>query len=334
MEKTRISDLSSCIPSEKLFIAFWNVENLFDVESAARSEKLYRVINKDLTGWNDALLDSKLGQLSKIIRSMNSGAGPDILGVCEVENESVLIKLTEKIAGEGGRAYHVAHTDANDNRGIDVAFLYDPAIAGTSPDKMFQHWIIKRYATRELFQVNFEIDGQTIVVVGNHWPARTAGQYESEPYRMTAGETLSYCIARIQQELGDDVAIIVLGDFNDEPFNRSVTEYALSINDRRRVADGRNPYLLNLMWPLLASGIGSYVYEGRWYMLDQIMVSRGIVNGNCGWQVQGNAQLEAVVLMSYPKKIGPRRFGIKSSERDTAGFSDHYPVSVTLKRKK
>lgn len=334
MEKTRISDLSPCILCEKIFIAFWNVENLFDVESAARSEKLYRVINKDLAGWNDALLDSKLGQLSKIIRSMNAGAGPDILGVCEVENESVLIKLTEKIAGAGGRAYQVAHTDANDSRGIDVAFLYDPNIAGTSPDKMFQHWIIKRYATRELFQVNFEIDGRTIVVVGNHWPARSAGQYESEPYRMTAGETLSYCIERIQQELGDDVAIIVLGDFNDEPFNRSITEYALSLNDRRRVADGRNPYLLNLMWPLLASGIGSYVYEGRWYMLDQIMVSRGIVNGNCGWQVQGNAQVEAVALMSYPKKIGPRRFGIKSSERDTAGFSDHYPVSITLKRKK
>ena len=181
MEKTRISDLSPCILSEKLFIVFWNVENLFDVESAARSEKLYRVINKDLAGWNDALLDSKLGQLSKIMRSMNAGAGPDILGVCEVENESVLIKLTEKIAGAGGRAYQVAHTDANDSRGIDVAFLYDPNIAGTSPDKMFQHWIIKRYATRELFQVNFEIDGQTIVVVGNHWPARSAGQYESEP---------------------------------------------------------------------------------------------------------------------------------------------------------
>jgi len=334
MGKTEISDVSSCIPSDKLFIAFWNVENLFDAESADRPEKLRRMIGKDLTGWNDALLDSKLGQLSKIIRSMNSGAGPDILGVCEAENRNVLIKLTKKIFSEGGRKYQVAHADASDNRGVDVAFLYDPNIAGTSPDKMFQHWIIKRYATRELFQVNFAIDGRTIVVVGNHWPARSAGQYESEPYRMTAGETLSYYIERIQQELGDDVAIIVLGDFNDEPFSRSITEYALSLNDRRRMTEGKNPYLLNLMWPILASGAGSYVYEGQWYMLDQIMVSRGVVNGNCGWQLQGDAQIEAVTLMSYPKKIGPRRFGIKSSERDTAGFSDHYPVSVTLQRKK
>ncbi len=333
MGKTRTNDSSSCIPSDKLFIAFWNVENLFDAESAERPDKLRKILSKDIAGWDDDLLDLKLRQLSRVICSMNAGTGPDILGVCEVENRNVLIKLTAKIVSEGGRKYQVAHADTNDNRGVDVAFLYDPDIAGTSPDKMFQHWIIKRYATRELFQVNFAIGGRTIVVVGNHWPARTAGQYESEPYRMTAGETLSYCVERIQQELGDDVAIIVLGDFNDEPFNRSITEYALSINDRRRVMDGKNPYLLNLMWPTLAAGVGSHVYEGQWYMLDQIMVSRGIVNGNCGWQLQGDAQIEAVALMSYPKKIGPRRFGIKSSERDTAGFSDHYPVSVTLKRK-
>ncbi|MEQ8151862.1 MAG: hypothetical protein ABRQ32_03080, partial [Smithellaceae bacterium] len=136
MGKTEISDVSSCIPSDKLFIAFWNVENLFDAESADRPEKLRRMIGKDLTGWNDALLDSKLGQLSKIIRSMNSGAGPDILGVCEAENRNVLIKLTKKIFSEGGRKYQVAHADASDNRGVDVAFLYDPNIAGTSPDKM------------------------------------------------------------------------------------------------------------------------------------------------------------------------------------------------------
>lgn len=316
----------------KLFVAFWNVENLFDVESADRPEKLRKLIGKDIAGWDETLLGSKLSQLSKVIRSMNSGAGPDILGVCEIENKDVLAKLAERIASDGGRTYQIAHADTSDNRGIDVAFLYDPTIASTSPDKMYQHWVVKRYATRELFQVNFDIDGQTVVMIGNHWPSRTAGQYESEPYRMTAGETLSYWVERIQQELGNDVAIIALGDFNDEPFNRSITEYALSVNDSRRVISGKNPYLLNLMWPILASGGGSHIYDGQWNMLDQIMVSRGIVSGKSGWKQHGDARIEAVAIMSHPRKVGPRRFGIKPTERDTAGFSDHYPVSVALKR--
>ena len=183
---------------DTLFMAFWNVENLFEVESADRSENLRRIIAKDIAGWDQSLLESKLRQLSTVIRSMNSGAGPDILGVCEIENRNVLVKLTEQISNDGGREYQVAHADTSDNRGIDVAFLYDPMVASTSPDEMFQHWVVKRYATRELFQVNFKIDGKTVVLIGNHWPSRTAGQYESEPYRMTAGETLSYWIEIIR----------------------------------------------------------------------------------------------------------------------------------------
>jgi predicted extracellular nuclease len=317
---------------DRLFLAFWNVENLFDVETADRPEKLKRIVGKDLAGWDGVLLDAKLRQLSKVIRAMNAGAGPDILGVCEVENRNVLLGLAARIAGDGGRHYEVAHADTSDNRGIDVAFLYDPQIAGASPGEMFQHWIVKRYATRELFQVNFRIDGRTLVLVGNHWPARSAGQYESEPYRMTAGETLAYWIERIQAELGEDAAIVVMGDFNDEPFNRSLAEYALSTNDSRQVANGRNPYLLNLMWPILASGAGSHYYGGRWNMLDQILVSRGVVNGKSGWRQRGDARIEGKALMSLRNKLGPRRFGISPGERDTAGFSDHFPVSVTLER--
>lgn len=316
----------------ELFIAFWNVENLFDVETADRSEKIRKLIARDIAGWDEVLLGAKLGQLSKVIRSMNAGAGPDIMGVCEVENRAVLMKLAEKIASDGGREYQVAHADTSDNRGIDVAFLYDPAITSVSPNQTYQHWIVKRFATRELFQVNFEVNGQIVVLVGNHWPSRTAGQYESEPYRMTAGETLSYWVERIQQEQGNDVPVVVLGDFNDEPFNRSLIEYALSINDSRRVISGKNPYLLNLMWPILASGAGTYTYGGQWNLFDQIMVSRGILSGKSGWQLHGAAQIEAAAFMSYPKKIGPRRFGIKPTERDVAGFSDHYPVSIKLKR--
>lgn len=317
---------------DELFIAFWNVENLFDVETAERPEKLRKLIAKDIAGWNDDLLDAKVGQLSKVIRSLNSGNGPDILGVCEVESQAVLQKLAARIVSDGGRAYRIAHADAGDNRGIDVAFLYDGAVAETSPDEMFQHWIVKRYATRELFQVNFRIDGKPVVLVGNHWPSRSAGQYESEPFRIIAGETLSYWIERIQEELGEDVPIVVLGDFNDEPFNRAISEYALGVNDGRVVMAGQNPYLLNLMWPLLAAGAGSHVFDGRWNMLDQIMVSRGIVNGNGGWKVRGPAKVEALSLMAHPRKLGPRRFGIRPSERDRDGFSDHFPVSITLGR--
>ncbi|NLR74226.1 endonuclease/exonuclease/phosphatase family protein [Leeia aquatica] len=313
---------------QPLFLAFWNVENLFDLETAPRLDKLQKVIGKSLQGWDDAVLSSKLGQLSKVIRSLNEGKGPDALGVCEVESAAVLGKLCQRIATDGGRQYQVAHADSSDARGIDVAFLYDAQRmqAGAT----FQHWVVKRKATRDLLQVNFTVEGQPLVLIANHWPSRLGGQYESEPYRMTAGETLAYWHQRIQQELGPQVAVVAMGDFNDEPFNRSLQEYALAVNDRDTVLNGRNPYWLNLMWPLLATGQGSHYYDG-WGMLDQMLVSKGVVNGQSGWRVETPCRIEGQGLMAQSNRQ-PHRFGLEPGKRDLNGFSDHFPVSLTLQR--
>ncbi len=95
-----------------------------------------------------------------------------------------------------------------------------------------------------------------LVLVGNHWPARLGGQYKSEPYRIMAAETLSYWHERIKEYKGDKVPIVVMGDFNDEPYNRSLREYALSTQSRAKVLRSRSPRLFNLMWPLMGQALG------------------------------------------------------------------------------
>ena len=243
----------------------------------------------------------------------------------------MLARLTRAVRDAGGRGYKIAHADTSDARGIDVAFIYDPKVARTKKSEWFQHWVLKRYATRELFQVNFTVDDKMLVVVGNHWPSRSAGQYESEPFRIMAAETLAYWVERIHEIQGDDVALVVLGDFNDEPFNRSVNEYARSTASRDQVLRSRSHHLLNLMAPLAGAGLGSLLYDGRWNMLDQILVSRGIVTGASGWKLAGDATIEARELMAKPTSGAPRRFGLGSGKNvDLKGFSDHFPIGVKL----
>src|SRR5262245_29694182 len=107
------------------YIAFWNLENLFDIEnSPRRTDKVARVLGKSIKGWTQALLDRKISQLSSIIRQMNSSHGPDLLGICEVENKFVIDLLVQSLALPG-RNYQVIHSDSPDQRGIDVAFIYD-----------------------------------------------------------------------------------------------------------------------------------------------------------------------------------------------------------------
>jgi endonuclease/exonuclease/phosphatase family metal-dependent hydrolase len=313
------------------YIAFWNVENLFDINnSPRRRDKLQRTLAGELTGWTSSVLRTKIRQLASIITQMNGGQGPDILGVCEVENDYVLGQLVNRL-NIPGRNYQIEHHDMSDNRGIDVAFIYDRNSCNAI--EQHSHFIVKRVATRELFQVDFQTaNGNTLILIGNHWPSRSGGQYESEPYRYIAGETLAYFHQRIREEQGNDVAVIAMGDFNDEPFNRSIVKHALGQKTRAKVTRARSPKLLNLMWPLLGSGLGTYYYSNEPNVLDQFLVSKGLLTGNSNISVRTNT----VEIIRFPAMVNtgtypiPIRFG-RGGTHNPNGFSDHFPIGVQVR---
>lgn len=314
----------------RYYLAFWNVENLFDIkDSPRRSEKLQRTLKNELAGWTQSVLDKKWAQLAWAIQQMNDGAGPDLLGLAEIENHYVLEGLLERLAPLA-RKYQIAHADTSDARGIDVAFIYDTDLFNAR--EQFSHFIQKRTATRDLFQVNFEtVAGKRLIVIGNHWPSRIGGQYESEPFRMMAGETLAYFHKRIREIHGNDVAVLAMGDFNDEPFDRSLREYAQAKRGRLGVTHARSAKLLNLMWPMMGDGIGSYFLNNRPLMLDQFLVSKGLLTGKSGF----SARSESVSVFSRPAMLKkgvyhtPLRFG-RGRKMNTAGFSDHFPITMNL----
>ena len=130
------------------------------------------------------------------------------------------------------------------------------------------------------------------------------------------------------------VEIIFTGDFNDEPFNRSMTEYALGQRTDRLVKSKRaeSPYLLNLTWPLMGAGSATQVFEGEVTMLDQLLVNRGFFSDESPWRVK-DSSTEIIRLPEMLEKNGaPRRFGRPSTKSsfDATGFSDHLPVACRI----
>jgi hypothetical protein len=78
------------------YVAWWNLENLFDEENAPasrRTDKVFRAIKDDIAGWTPQSRDRKVDQLASVIAQMNAGGGPDLLGVCEVENRFARVTL-------------------------------------------------------------------------------------------------------------------------------------------------------------------------------------------------------------------------------------------------
>jgi endonuclease/exonuclease/phosphatase family metal-dependent hydrolase len=317
--------------SSQYRIAFWNLENLFDIEnSPRRGDKLQRAIGKDLEGWTQARLDRKVSQLASIIRQMNGGRGPDILGVCEVENDHVMNLLVQALAPLG-RNYAVEHHDMSDRRGIDVGFIFDAALFAV--EAQFSHFVMRRTATRDILQVNFRThSGRLFVVVGNHWPARSGGQLESAGYRAIAGETLTYFHQRILEVHGADTPILAMGDFNDEPFDRSLVDYALSTRSRTKVVNARVARFLNLMWPFMGQGLGTHYFDNFPNVLDQFLVNKNMLKGN----LPIRALPDSVDIVRFPEMIDtgdypkPIRFGGMGKPVDQNGFSDHFPIAVTV----
>ena len=319
------------------YFAWWNLENLFDVfNSDERPEWLQRKLNKELENWDVEILKTKTKQLASVISQMNEGKGPDLLGICEVESQTVIEKLIAEI-DLPDRKYSIVHSETNDGRGIDVAFIYDSKLFKKPRKKdVFSHVILKRNATRDIVQVNFRTKSllkSDLVIIGNHWPSKLGGDLESEPYRIIAAETLSYWIERISSKFEPEVAIIVMGDFNDEPFNRSIVDYALAQKDSAIVKSkrSRKPYLFNLMWSLQKDNSGTHYRDG-WGMLDQILVNRPLLRSEGSLSLVTDS-CEIFRTSAMLKSGKPRRFGrpSKASSFDPDGYSDHLPVTVKIK---
>jgi endonuclease/exonuclease/phosphatase family metal-dependent hydrolase len=319
-------------------VAWWNVENLFDEENAPvsrRPDKVTRAIGANIVGWTPQLRDRKIDQLASVIARMNNAAGPDLLGVCEVENRFVLERLAARVnALVPARAYELVHADTVDERGIDVAFLYDPTwLTVPAQDAVFYHVVMRRTATREIVQVNFTTDrGRTLAVFGNHWPSRSGGQAESAGYRHIAAETLAYFHQRVLEVHDRATPVLAMGDFNDEPFDISLVVHALSTRQQRKVVNATTvPRLWNLMWPQAGLPQGSFYFDSQPNVLDQMMVNKNMATSTAPIR----AVAGSVEILRYPDTFTgsyqePRPFGGMGKPVDRDGFSDHFPIAMQI----
>lgn len=334
------------------FIAFWNLENLFAPEGfAGREPWLAKKVGDDLKGWSEDLFARKIGQLVRIISQMNDGVGPDLLGVCEVENRFCLDALTTALdAALPHRRYDVVHADSSrDQRGIDTAFVFDAERLDVDREKVFSHFVMRRTGTRDITQATFTTKaGNDLVALCNHWPSRSGGPAnESAGFRMTAGETLGYWHERIREERGDTISVIAMGDLNDDPHDPSLTIHAQATRERDDVENATSARFYNLTWNILhqrATDVagkermlyGSLYFRGNGNSFDQLLVSKSLLGGRSPLRVlEHTTRIEAFPeMVASSKNEGPIRFGLPKGNPaknvDREGFSDHFPVSVTI----
>lgn len=312
-------------------VMFYNVENLFDTADNPDTED-EEFTPESEKAWDMERYEKKLDDIASVIRAVNSDELPEIVGLCEVENRKVLEDLVQTRDLKRGN-YAIVHHESPDTRGIDCALLYNmQEFRVLSSEAIPVHFPFdSSLTTRDILYVEGKTaDNETLHLFVNHWSSRYGGQRESEPKRIYCAVTLRKAVDRIMNRQ-PEAKIIIMGDFNDEPTNRSVFEMLLANNKRKNAGDRE---LYNLMYDAHnVRGEGSYNYRGNWNMLDQIIVSRTLLTDTRGWHCgyEDGRILKAEFLLYHDEErqeyVPSRTYG---GPNYYGGFSDHLPVYVTL----
>ena len=362
-------------------VAFWNLQNLFDLDVSPLAADLeYTPVN----GWDKRAFETKINNLADVIRLMFDGKGPDLLGICEIENARVANILIEAI---GRDDYALAHVEHPDIRGIDTSLIYSTRIFDIDESKTQGHMVHLRYPTRDIFEVHLKVrsNNADLTVLVNHWPSRSLGQLETEPFRMTVA---SHCGKLVDDnvklsrkeylQLKDnelslhilnkawDSNVLLMGDLNDEPWNRSVMDILGAgftidhLEEPIRFARGSLPSfksyasksakLFNPMWAMMNKpDQGTHYYSQATQtmnMLDQFLLSRGLYFGLQGLQPKVGIDLvadqatPAERMSPYVPEVDIFRPEIMTTRKgrprefrceNHSGFSDHFPITTTIR---
>ena len=307
---------------EKFPVLFYNVENLFDCDDDTLKND-----NEFLPGsvrhWTFKRYNDKVNKIAKVILASNGWDLPALAGLCEVENKAVLNRLIWE-TGLNEAGYRFVHHESPDKRGIDVALLYrkdvfsvihDSPVVISDPDENF--------FTRDILYVKGVMFGaDTLNVFVCHLPSKYGGEMQSERKRIAAAKILRVVCDSIFNA-NPESNILVMGDMNESPDEQAMSGVLKAGRDT-------GSELVNLSFILEPEKVnGTIKYRGRWYVYDQIIVSRHLMRN--GFSVAPMQVVELPFLLEDDEShTGVKPFRTYIGPMYHGGFSDHLPVKTVI----
>jgi hypothetical protein len=226
------------------------------------------------------------------------------------------------------RDYIVVHRDSPDLRGIDVALMYDRNVFNIDNIEKLQVKLPDGNPTRDILHVILihKKSKEKIHVYVNHWPSRTGGETKTNINRVTAANVLKSNLDLLSKK-EPNANIIILGDFNDNPNDESI-EKILGAKDFECKTQAKNIYL-NLAYRKFSMKQGSYFYNGKFDMIDQVIISSTFLDGRKFEYDCGSFEIVKPPFMIVQE--GKRKGGAiptYEGNRYLGGFSDHFPVAA------
>ena len=323
-------------------VAFYNLENLFDtIHDEGKND--YEYLPDGGMKWTSFKYENKLNNMAYAISQLGTDEDPRgaaCVGVSEVENIGCLYDLCRVLKDKYNRHYEPILLEGPDRRGVDVGFLYNPAMfkpVSTKGYELHAHYAdggvvrsrLQLWVSGYMLDDDRKIVRDKLHISVNHWPSRYGGEESSRATRDTA--------AMLCKQVCDSIylrepraKIIVMGDLNDDPFNHSCAVVMGAKKTREEVGEQG---FFNTMWQKLDRGIGSLAYQGCWNLFDQIFISEPLMNAQLeeGKWVYWKSQIfnKDFLTVQEGKDKGTPFRTVKSGVWQN-GYADHYPTMIYL----
>jgi predicted extracellular nuclease len=317
-------------------VVFYNLENFFDTinDPNVNDDEFTPQSPKK---WNTEKYYKKLANIERVffdIARLDKDF-PIVIGVSEVENRNVLedIVSTPKLTPA---RYRIVHFDSPERRGVDVAFLYRPDVFKLQGEKAVRTIIpeLPDYQTRDILTMWGTVEGEQCFFMVAHWPSRLGGKEVSEFKRIAVGRQMR-AIADSVKQVNPNIKIVMMGDFNDDPTDKSIAQ---GIGAKGKVKELQKGDYYAPYAPMLKAGLGTLGYDDAWNIFDNIVVSENLINTSegelkvekaAGSKFYGNIFKPQYLIQQDGKYKGyPLRTFVNNNFQN--GYSDHLPVFIYL----
>lgn len=282
-------------------IVSYNVENLFDTKhDTLKNDSSF--LPEGMHHWTYRRYQTKIDRIAQVLVNIGGWESVPLVGLCEVENARCLRNLCYKL-----RRFHYkyVHYDSPDERGVDVALLYDSTRLSILNSRALS-LSLDGDATRDILYVSALYEQRdTVHVMMCHLPSQLGGASNTDWKRQRAKLLIQSQIDSIFL-FQPSANIVVMGDMNTS-------------------AQDDLTGMVNLMIPIQKMGQGTHKYQGIWTCLDQFYVSQSIASKATAtifspwWLLE-----EDTKYLDYK----PHRTYIGYRYND--GYSDHLPIVLHL----
>ncbi|WP_304344477.1 endonuclease/exonuclease/phosphatase family protein [Chryseobacterium koreense] len=302
-------------------IAFYNVENLF-LPDPPPVHKLDPTLS-GLRNWDVRKYRNKLFKISHVFQLIKESEKvlPMLIGLAEIQGREPLEELVQLEPFKSN--YGILHYESMDERGVDVALLYDKAkieVVSSEPISYFFEIEDDNPAnydtTRDILFCKMKFRGKIINVFVVHLPSKR----EKDVNKPKRDYILNDMRNRAEELLSKTEPVIILGDFNENPDDENLIKLLYGDSSDKIL---KNPYV-----DLFRKGIFSTFHFKDGLLFDQIILSDDFFDENALIQFKNAKVFNSEKLRTWDRKPTGRPFRTFAGSRYLGGYSDHFPVFV------